>query len=227
MSQEEVETNVDLNGGSSTGSTSTILRDSDNTNPKNDSQAKQVPKKGKKQQPNPARSAAAKKAAAARKAKEDRLAQLEERISFFDNLYQQAEAEVGAAGAQEPEEQEEQAEPARPGDPGYHPGVGDVETTEEILDSSAHSGDMDDSGGGFSAPVTPQRRRVTGRRSGGAFNRRLYDKLDAAQGVVMSARGKVPARKRIGSFYTKVHRGMSEEELARFAIGSIRQNQYA
>lgn len=225
MSQEEVaDTNVDNNGSSSTGGDSSVLGDTGNANTASSSQAKQVPKKGSKKQTSAARSAAAKKAAAARKAKDDRLAQLEERVAFFDNLYQQAEAEVGQAGAQEPEEE---TEPSRPGDPGYHPGVGDVETTEDILDAGANHGDMDDSGGAASAPAVPQRRRFTGRRSGGAFNRRLYDKLDAAQGVVMSARGKVGSRKRIGSLFTKVHRGMSEEELARFAIGSIRQNQYA
>lgn len=224
MSQEEAEAHVDNNGSSSAGGDSSVLGDTDNTNTASSSQAKQVPKKGSKKQPSAARSAAAKKAAAARKAKDDRLAQLEERVAFFDSLYQQAEAEVGTAGAQEPEEE---AEPARPGDPGYNPGVGDVETTEDILDAGSNHGNMDNSAGVASAPATPQRRRFTSRRSGGAFNRRLYDKLDAAQGVVMSGRGKVGSRKRIGSLFTKVHRGMSDEELSKFAIGSIRQNQYA
>jgi hypothetical protein len=43
----------------------------------------------------------------------------------------------------------------------------------------------------------------------------------------VSARGKVGGRKQLSSLFRKVHRGMSDEEISRFAIGSIRQNQYA
>lgn len=246
MSQEDpLENNHDDTNGSSTGGGSSSVRgDSGHAEPESLPEDKEVPKKTKSKKPasskKPAagagRSAAAKKAAATRKAKEEKLAKLEERLSFFENIYQQAEAEVGAAGAEEPEEQEEAGGgggaggaggTGRPGDSGYHPGVGELEETEAILDQGAGAGDMDSSAGASRAPATPQRRRFTARRSGGAFNRRLYDKLAATQGAVVSARGKVGGRKQLSSLFRKVHRGMSDEELSRFAIGSIRQNQYA
>jgi hypothetical protein len=205
--------------------------DSGDTEPESVPEAKEVPKKKKAAPKKPAagtgRSAAAKKAAATRKAKEEKLSKLEERLSFFENIYQQAEAEVGAAGSEEPEDEEGGGGTSRPGDPGYHPGVGELEETEALLDQGTGAGDMDIGAGAARPPATPQRRRFTTRRSGGAFNRRLYDKLAATQGTVVSARGKVGGRKQLSTLFRKVHRGMSDEEISRFAIGSIRQNQYA
>lgn len=234
MSQEEPleNTHDDTNGSSTTGGSSSVRRDSGDTEPESIPEAKEVPKK-KKAAPKKAaagagRSAAAKKAAATRKAKEEKLSKLEERLSFFENIYQQAEAEVGAAGSEEPEEEEGGGGgTSRPGDPGYHPGVGELEETEALLDQGTGAGDMDIGAGAARPPATPQRRRFTTRRSGGAFNRRLYDKLAATQGTVVSARGKVGGRKQLSTLFRKVHRGMSDEEISRFAIGSIRQNQYA
>ena len=231
MSQEEPleNTHDDTNGSSTGGGSSSVRGNSGDAEPESVPEAKEIPKKKKAAPKKPGagagRSAAAKKAAATRKAKEEKLAKLEERLSFFENIYQQAEAEVGAAGSEEP--QEEEGGTGRPGDPGYHPGVGELEETEAILDQGAGAGDMDSSGGASRAPATPQRRRFTARRSGGAFNRRLYDKLASTQGTVVSARGKVGGRKQLSSLFRKVHRGMSDEEISRFAIGSIRQNQYA
>lgn len=237
MSQEETQpTNVDPSGDSIGSGDSSVLRNSDHAEPASSSQVPETQKKGKGKKPtNPARSAAAKKAAAARKAKDEKLNALEKRLSFFEDIYKQAEAEVGAAGAEEPQEEtgaEDQSEPqasssARPGDPGYNPGVGELDETEAVLDQGAGGGAMDLSGGGNPPPATPQRKRYTARRAGGAFNRRIYGKLDASQGTVVSARGKVGGRKQLSHQFRKIHRGMSDEELSRFAIGSIRQNQYA
>lgn len=236
MSQEEPleNTHDDTNGSSTSGGSSSVRRDSGDAEPESLPETKEVPKKKKAASKKPAagagRSAAAKKAAATRKAKEEKLAKLEERLSFFENIYQQAEAEVGAAGSEEPEEEEGGGDgggAGRPGDPGYHPGVGELEETEAVLDEGTGGGNMDSSAGASRAPATPQRRRFTARRSGGAFNRRLYDKLASSQGTVVSARGKVGGRKQLSSLFRKVHRGMSDEEISRFAIGSIRQNQYA
>lgn len=233
MSQEETsqQANVDPSGDNTGSGDSSVLRNSDHAEPASSSQVPETQKKGKGKKPaNPARSAAAKKAAAARKAKEDRFKYLEERVAFFDNIYHQAEAEAGAAGAEEPQEEggeEPESAQARPGDPGYNPGVGELDETEAVLDQGAGGGDMDLSGGGNPPPATPQRKRYTTRRAGGAFNRRIYGKLSAAQGTVVSARGKVGGRKQFSHQFRKIHRGMTDEELSRFAIGSIRQNQYA
>ena len=237
MSQEEpLENTHDDTNGSSTGSGNSSVRgNSGDAEPESLPEAKEVPKKKKPAAPTKkstagaGRSAAAKKAAATRKAKEERFKYLEERVAFFDNIYQQAEAEAGADGSEEPQEEEggDGGGTTRPGDPGYHPGVGELEETEAVLNQGAGAGDMDSTAGASRAPATPQRRRFTTRRSGGAFNRRLYDKLAASQGTVVSARGKVGSRKQLTSLFRKVHRGMSDEEISRFAIGSIRQNQYA
>jgi len=234
MSQEEPleNTHDDTNGSSTSGGNSSVRGNSGDADPESVPETKEIPKKKKTSAKKPAagagRSAAAKKAAATRKAKEDRFKYLEERVAFFDNIYQQAEAEAGADGSEEPQEEEEGGGGTnRPGDPGYHPGVGELEETEAILDQGTGAGDMDSSAGASRAPATPQRRRFTTRRSGGAFNRRLYDKLAATQGTVVSSRGKVGSRKQLSSLFRKVHRGMSDEEISRFAIGSIRQNQYA
>lgn len=231
MSQEDTDTHVNPSGGSTDSSDSSVLRNSGDTEPTSTSQVPETPKKSKGKKPtNPARSAAAKKAAAARKAKDEKLSTLEKRLSFFEDIYKQAEAEAGAAGSQEPEEEGEEFEPqpsSRPGDPGYHPGVGELEETEAVLDQGEGGGHMDVSGGSNPYPATPQRKRYITRRAGGAFNRRIYNKLSSSQGTVVSARGNVGGRKQLSHQFRKIHRGMSDEELSRFAIGAIRQNQYA
>lgn len=193
-----------------------------------------IPKKSKSSGKKPvseARREAARKAAATRKEKADKLGKLEERLAFFENVYREAEAEVHGEAEGDGDGGSSQAEPApnlRPGDPGYNPGVGEPDetlTAEEAEALAATESAMGgSSAGGASAVGVPQRQRVTARRSSRAFNSRVRGRLAGKQGVVVS-RGRVVSR--VGSKFSRVHAGMSPEELSKFKMSNLRANQYA